>query len=507
MAEENESIRELFVVNNSRSILMVKLIKSDEPLVEIGGLKGFDNEDHVAILWPNQTLPVVGSNDSAISEGCKFKIPLMYKVFSSDDVKDYSNFELNFTYSSSGKSKVVVINQNEEGPDKILCDKEDSVRCFSLKNEGANAADFTICYKKSGGDWNSVALGKIKQGDTKVWDCVEDGGLPDGTIVQVELSIDGSDGFKAEKTSLDCAEDGDLPNGTDNQTKISIKSEKFLVCRDSNKQACYVGNIIDKDDKFIKLSYENLVEKSDEDLDNLPEDVPSEESEVNLNDSVRYFVANHKGPNSAKLIIHYKKPGEDWKSVTSKKFNEKTTKTWDCVGEIEVENDGLPEGTIVQAELSIDGGDGIKAKEMFRVARDSYKVACYAGDQAMKSFTLSTYEDIRPVRYFAAKNKGAFLAKLIVHYKKPREPWNSVTSKIFALGKTKTWDCVGEIEKENGGLPDGTIVLAELFVVWGSDVEAKEIFQVRKDSNKQACYVAKGTTLQNSFNLLSYEDK
>jgi hypothetical protein len=55
------------------------------------------------------------------------------------------------------------------------------------------------------------------------------------------------------------------------------------------------------------------------------------------------------------------------------------------------------------------------------------------------------------------------------------------------------------------GVPDGSIISLYVFVVWGTDNEARQSFIYQKGSNVTAKYTITGTTLNNTLGLISVD--
>jgi hypothetical protein len=67
------------------------------------------------------------------------------------------------------------------------------------------------------------------------------------------------------------------------------------------------------------------------------------------------------------------------------------------------------------------------------------------------------------------------------------------------LGQTK------DVDPDKLGVPDGSIISLYVFVVWGTDNEARQSFIFQKGSPVTANYTITGTTLSNTLGLISVE--
>ena len=94
------------------------------------------------------------------------------------------------------------------------------------------------------------------------------------------------------------------------------------------------------------------------------------------------------------------------------------------------------------------------------------------------------------------KNSGGFVAR--IQYSYLDDEGNKQLTKQgddITLGFTKTLD-PGDL-----GVPDASMVYMHVFVVWGTDNEAKRAFIYEKGSPTTANYNISGTTLSNDLGL------
>ncbi|ACX76185.1 hypothetical protein Fisuc_2601 [Fibrobacter succinogenes subsp. succinogenes S85] len=97
------------------------------------------------------------------------------------------------------------------------------------------------------------------------------------------------------------------------------------------------------------------------------------------------------------------------------------------------------------------------------------------------------------VKRIVLENKGAYVAKLRVHYynSKTKET-GSKTSGSMAVGKSKFWDGITELH-----LPNNSYMYPEVVVVWGKNKKCdSKLYYVRQDSTRVVTYRCKGTTLK-----------
>lgn len=103
---------------------------------------------------------------------------------------------------------------------------------------------------------------------------------------------------------------------------------------------------------------------------------------------------------------------------------------------------------------------------------------------------------MQKVGKMSLKNSGGFVAR--VQYSYLDDDGNRQLSKQssdITLGFTSTVD-PGDL-----GVPDGSPVCMHVFVVWGTDNEAKKQFVYEKGNTTVANYNISGTTLSNDLGL------
>jgi hypothetical protein len=104
---------------------------------------------------------------------------------------------------------------------------------------------------------------------------------------------------------------------------------------------------------------------------------------------------------------------------------------------------------------------------------------------------------IQKIGKMSLKNSGGFVARIQFSYlddngeKKLTGQTGDVT-----LGLTKTAD-PGDLD-----VPDGSMVYMHVFVVWGTDNEARRAFLYEKGNVTTANYNISGTTLSNDLGLI-----
>jgi hypothetical protein len=105
---------------------------------------------------------------------------------------------------------------------------------------------------------------------------------------------------------------------------------------------------------------------------------------------------------------------------------------------------------------------------------------------------------LQKIGKMSLKNSGGFVARVQFSYLDDNgEKQLTGQSGDITLGFTKTFD-PGEM-----GVPDGAMVSMHVFVVWGTDNEAKRAFLYEKGNPTVANYDISGTTLSNDLGLVS----
>jgi hypothetical protein len=89
--------------------------------------------------------------------------------------------------------------------------------------------------------------------------------------------------------------------------------------------------------------------------------------------------------------------------------------------------------------------------------------------------------------------QGAFVAKLQCRYSVDGNTWEHADGSGDIL--------VGQTKAIEPNIPTGSKVSAYIFVVWGSDKTANEIFLFEKGNSRTANYTITGTTLDSSLSF------
>lgn len=100
------------------------------------------------------------------------------------------------------------------------------------------------------------------------------------------------------------------------------------------------------------------------------------------------------------------------------------------------------------------------------------------------------------VKRIVLENRGAYVAKLRVHYyDSEKKVFGSKTSGTMAVGKSKYWDGITELH-----LPNNSYMYPEVVVVWGKNKKCdSKRYYVRQDSTRVVTYKCTGTTLKPSI--------
>lgn len=99
---------------------------------------------------------------------------------------------------------------------------------------------------------------------------------------------------------------------------------------------------------------------------------------------------------------------------------------------------------------------------------------------------------------FTLHNGGGFVARGQVAYLDDNgEKKLSGNAGDITLGITK------DVDPGGLGVPDGSIIDLYVFVVWGTDNEARQSFIFEKGNTTTANYTITGTTLSNTLGLIS----
>jgi hypothetical protein len=107
---------------------------------------------------------------------------------------------------------------------------------------------------------------------------------------------------------------------------------------------------------------------------------------------------------------------------------------------------------------------------------------------------------MKQIGKFSLHNGGGFVARGQVAYLDDSgEKHLSQSAGDLTLGFTY------DVDPGSLGVPDGSIVSLYVFVVWGTDNEARQSFIYQKGNTTKANYTITGTTLSNTLGLISVE--
>lgn len=104
---------------------------------------------------------------------------------------------------------------------------------------------------------------------------------------------------------------------------------------------------------------------------------------------------------------------------------------------------------------------------------------------------------MQKIGQMSLKNDGGFVARIQFSY--IDDDGNKQLTKQsddITLGMTKTMD-PGEL-----GVPDGSLCYMHVFVVWGTDNEARNVLYYSKGNSTVANYFISGTTLANDLGMI-----
>ena len=103
---------------------------------------------------------------------------------------------------------------------------------------------------------------------------------------------------------------------------------------------------------------------------------------------------------------------------------------------------------------------------------------------------------VQKIGKMSLKNSGGFVARIQFSYLDENgEKKLTTQSGDVLLGQTSTQD-PGDFK-----VPDGAMVYLYVFVVWGTDNEARRAFIYEKGNTSVASYNISGTTLNNDLGL------
>jgi hypothetical protein len=107
---------------------------------------------------------------------------------------------------------------------------------------------------------------------------------------------------------------------------------------------------------------------------------------------------------------------------------------------------------------------------------------------------------IKKISKFTLHNGGGFVARGQVAYLDDNgEKQLTGNNGDILLGQTK------EVDPGGLGVPDGSLISLYVFVVWGTDNEARQSFLFEKGNPAVAKYTITGTTLSNTLGLISVD--
>lgn len=107
---------------------------------------------------------------------------------------------------------------------------------------------------------------------------------------------------------------------------------------------------------------------------------------------------------------------------------------------------------------------------------------------------------IQKIGKFSLHNGGGFVARGQVAYidDNGEKHLSSSTGDIL-LGQTK------DVDPGALGVPNGSMISLYVFVVWGTDNEARQSFIFEQGSKVKANYTITGTTLSNTLGLINVD--
>jgi hypothetical protein len=107
---------------------------------------------------------------------------------------------------------------------------------------------------------------------------------------------------------------------------------------------------------------------------------------------------------------------------------------------------------------------------------------------------------MKQIGKFSLHNGGGFVARGQVAWMDDAgEKHLSQSGGDLTLGRTY------DVDPGALGVADGSIVSLYVFVVWGTDNEARQSFIYQKGNSTVASYTITGTTLSNTLGLISVE--
>ena len=337
----------------------------------------------------------------------------------------------------------------------------DSVRYVSCTNSGAFMAALRIYYQKPGtSTWLSTTSGTFSVGNKKTYDLVSELGLPSNTLVQVEVVVSAGQNnksrnfFKVDTASSKTANftcSGTALNNSLTVTVVAPASPTII-----NK---VVLNAPPKLKSGDKINFDYTVKEGPVTVEWVMFVRASD------NRYIRYKQEYPVVAGGEKYTVHvylYQKSGYAFREVN---------------------------GNAVCDVMLADGTKLVSSSHMTANGKN----CCHF------SYEMTIPSDIAAdhVRYITCTNRGGYVAKLRVHYKKPGSTsWESTTSGSFALGGKKTYDLVSELN-----LPLNTMVQVEVVVTLGKNNKSSNILRVHPGTTKTANFTCSGTTLSNKLSM------
>jgi hypothetical protein len=104
---------------------------------------------------------------------------------------------------------------------------------------------------------------------------------------------------------------------------------------------------------------------------------------------------------------------------------------------------------------------------------------------------------LQEIGKMSLKNSGGFVARIQFSYmdENGEKKLTGQTGDVL-LGQTSSSD------PGSMGVPDGSMTYMHVFVVWGTDNEARRAFTYKKGNVSSANYMISGTTLNNDLGLV-----
>lgn len=107
---------------------------------------------------------------------------------------------------------------------------------------------------------------------------------------------------------------------------------------------------------------------------------------------------------------------------------------------------------------------------------------------------------MKEIGKFSLHNGGGFVARGEVAYID-----DNGDKKLSGNAGDITLGLTGNIDPGKLGVPSGSVVSLYVFVVWGTDNEARQSFIYKSGSRATAKYTITGTTLSNTLGLIAVD--